>query len=625
MKKYSKLIVGGIILLALMLFGLVGVRFKVQKVTVDTTFESGLTVKRGRTLVAQNGATITVKGDTVVDGAIACQSGPLNLVVSGNLTVTGKVECNLPETLPEQDFGRAISFVVSGSTDFTKSSEITANGTIELTDDPSHRIRDAEALDKLFVETGLETDDGSFRIGPFSESPQAAVSVEPVSNLLADHDTTPVSPSGGFTLARPAYAQAGTTVIVRGHIIVSPPPPGKNSVVLVNGPVSNLILDATIEGPDGRDGKDRGGSCHVDVPAEETRDEKQAKHGLRFRARAQVVTIGTLTLKLGSGGKGGNATTNADCYEEGFARGGNGGESGNIKITASRQIKIIDEFRIIPGKGGNGGHAKAFARRGKDGNPGKKGGGAEAHGGKGAPNEKTLSHRDVQGIERVSVGSLIGGDGGDALAKPNHGGNGIPCDSKGGDAGKGSAEGGKGGKAKLVKPESVGRTPGAKDQDGKDGNEQVTPANRGKDGPPCGGKAALVPPPTETPKTAPTTAATTPKAAKTVAAKYANKTSFEFLGGSDKSQLSYGSTVHIIVASGGDPDITKLLPIKLKIVVDGKTEWEGTISAPAEANCRDATGCSMNGPSIPSDWKSKKVDVEAYDSAGELMALYRNY
>lgn len=111
MKKHGKLILGGIILLALLVLGVAGARFKVQKVSSDTTFESGLTIKRGRTLVAQKGATLTVKGDTVVDGAIACQSGPLNLVVQGNLTVTGKVECNLPETLPEQDFGRAISSV----------------------------------------------------------------------------------------------------------------------------------------------------------------------------------------------------------------------------------------------------------------------------------------------------------------------------------------------------------------------------------------------------------------------------------------------------------------------------------------------------------------------------------
>ena len=85
---------------------------------------------------------------------------------------------------------------------------------------------------------------------------------------------------------------------------------------------------------------------------------------------------------------------------------------------------------VHPGTGGAGGAAEA---KGKEGDPGKKGGDARATGGKGADNKKKLSvFGTVAGTSNVEFGDAVGGEGGPATAEGGKGGDANECGMTGG-------------------------------------------------------------------------------------------------------------------------------------------------------------------------------------------------
>ena len=59
--------------------------------------------------VIKNGARLTVDGDLVVRGALTCEDGPLNILVTGNLDVQNRLECNRPDSVTDAN---AISIIV---------------------------------------------------------------------------------------------------------------------------------------------------------------------------------------------------------------------------------------------------------------------------------------------------------------------------------------------------------------------------------------------------------------------------------------------------------------------------------------------------------------------------------
>ncbi|MFQ5463846.1 MAG: hypothetical protein ACE5E5_14620, partial [Phycisphaerae bacterium] len=156
-----------------------------------------------------------------------------------------------------------------------------------------------------------------------------------------------------------------------------------------------------------------------------------------------INVVNTVTLNLTNGGDGGNAT--GVCSK---ATGGDGGKSGNMRMTASAGINITGDLIINPGRGGNGGSATVTkGAAGAAGCPGDTGASSEATGGKGADNKKRLKVRgNVTGVGNISIGPLTGGAGGPATADACDGGDGLAC-CAGGPGGPATATGGRGGDA----------------------------------------------------------------------------------------------------------------------------------------------------------------------------------
>ncbi len=87
-------------------------------------------------------------------------------------------------------------------------------------------------------------------------------------------------------------------------------------------------------------------------------------------------------------------------------------------------------------------------------------------------------------------------------------------------------------------------------------------------------------------------------------------------------KLPYGSSVHFVVASN-TVDVTKQLPITIVMKVDGEEVFRTTIPNEPEYNCRDATGCSVDGPLILNEWMGKEIILDATNKDGELLVEYR--
>ncbi len=73
--------------------------------------------------------------------------------------------------------------------------------------------------------------------------------------------------------------------------------------------------------------------------------------------------------------------------------------------------------------------------------------------------------------------------------------------------------------------------------------------------------------------------------------------------------LPYGSRSHVVVASNGTPDVRTLLPLALRLDVDGATVWEGKIEGDPSVVCRGANGCSVDGPQVDPTWEGKLAEL----------------
>lgn len=597
----------------------------------DTTVAK-LTVEGFKTLAVKNGAKITVTGNTTINGKVECEGGPLYLVTKGDLLINGKLDCSKSD--------QGIVIVAEGKVEFSPDAEVQSGGNIQLVDSAEH-IADNERLTKLYEETGLDSDDGKYRLGPlFPEEEKPVPSQQKFEKLFKDNNVKyqiqgnkfkyQIKRDQSLNLVKEVYARGKADASINGHWKVPTPPLGVHHIVFFNLPGRSVELNGSITGPNGRDGQDVAGGCFIDIPAMEKKDEDQnqgkknkEKDAFRTRIRAGKIYFANFTLKLGDGGRGGNAITDQNC-DPGIALAGTGGKPSNLKVTADEGIIIEDSFTILPGKGGKGGQATAYGKKGDPGNPGEHGGDAFAVGGDGGDNMKFLKARgQVEGLDKLYLGPVVGGGGGDALANPGDGGDGNICNAKGGWRGFGFSQGGKGGTGLVtIQPLPVKRTPGAKDEDGKNGQETANKAKEGQDGPPC----TNAQPKKDQYKTAPTpkpsvTAAPVPKTQVTP------KASWEFL----RLDQNYEKTstlkldnvpIHLVVASDGNPDVRNFLPISIVLKVDGKEEFKTTISGDPKLVCRDATGCSIDGPVMKPEWKNKPIELSAFGKDGTLLVRW---
>lgn len=604
-----------------------------------------------RPVVMADGAELTVNGALTIDGRLGCKDGPLKVTVADTLTVHGDLICN--RTIAGSDSLLApdgIALVVGASSEFTASSRVATNGQVQIVGQASDLLSAAE-LNEAFDEVLTDVADGP-QFGPLAPSESAAPPTE--GNTVRTKPTTrrnslPTRVLAGSGTAR-VHAQdpvqrfrLGGTLYVGSWkkklpktIDVEKIDKGIKRVIVrayfPNGDVE--FQDKTvIYAPDGQNGPDFSGGCDVNVPEQESEADKKARDAMRMMVQARTITIGEVDLYMGDGGRGGNATTDKDC-DPGKAIAGQGGQSGNFRMAASVNgaFKITGPFRIHPGRGGDGGVATAYGRRGKDGEVGEGGKAAIATGGIGADNIKILRARGVAGLENIYVDSLYGGNGGDGIAIPGDGGNSSKCDVKGGLPGAGGAVGGAGGIARLDYPGAVQNLSGAQDIDGSAGRAIVNDALVGADGPPCAGtgiqkdRTAVSPSGTPTPPVSiPGGADATAKApTKIPTSKAAQPLGyFEFLDAQYErtTTLPSGSKVHIIVASTlGNPDMRTKMPIQLEFIVDGQVVWTGTIQGDPTQVCRGADGCSMDGPVVDPAWVKKQL--KATGKNGEILATY---
>ena len=456
-----------------------GLAWYVAVQRIEITFIESDIVRTGKfgipakeKIVLKNGAKLTVEGDLTLAGELACENGPLSVAVKGNAIIAGAISCLRSEAAEAGDTGRGISLVVAGSLVFEKDARVISNGHIEIVSSEDRLATTKEDFEKLFTEAALDSGPGP-RLGPLVPDDKGA---QPSGfNLPAPKPSGASSRAAvipvlnGIMHEARAQGAAAPCVNQNGNIVpgcvrisgnwflggggppppgvsVPTPPPGVNKIVLnFNfGPGQEVHLsDFTLSGPDGRRGTDdRASSCSA-------RGGK-GEDAFRMRVQASNIRINNFSLWLGNGGDGGDAETKKDC-DPGLATGGNGGEAGNFKMSASGTFEIAGAFNIFPGRGGNGGSATANGKDGEAGCPGKKGGDATATGGNGGPNRKELwAIGSVTGLSNVTVGEVNGGAGGPATANPGKGGNGTGCNCGGGPGGKGTATGGKGGDSAVT-------------------------------------------------------------------------------------------------------------------------------------------------------------------------------
>ncbi len=432
-------------------------RTEVIAVTENTTVSGDYVVEKGTRVEVTNGAVITVKGNTTIAGEIKGDENGVAIVAKGNIT-------------------------------FDTNAKITSSGNVQIVGDASALLDTQEKIDAAFDEVGQDTGVGP-RVGPFAPSTGGSASAGTTPYAL-NTKTEDIVTGGTVSLlaqsARIAYAHDGEndespdlTATISGTIDLSKADSSdeakRKKIVILSfppsaGKVELKLQDLTIVGPQntpkGKD--DKGNSC--DAKGGDGAD------GLRLRGFAWNIDINNFNVTLAKGGDGGDAETKENC-DPGTARGGTGGDSGNMKLTADHTFTISGVFHVKPGKSGNGGQATA---RGKDGGPGEKGGNANAYGGKGKDNNKNLSVAGVvDGLSNVIIDELSGGNGGNAIAESGNGGDNTGCGKNGGSGGTATAEGGKGGDASLI---VLGAPSPVFDIGGKGGNADAVGGSGGNGG-----------------------------------------------------------------------------------------------------------------------------------------------
>lgn len=229
------------------------------------------------------------------------------------------------------------------------------------------------------------------------------------------------------------------------------------------------LSNLTIRGPHGSDAAN-GLSSDCTVVGD------NGGNALRFNARAHNLRVNNLVLEMGSGGAGGTVA-NSDLCENASVTGGNGGKPGNIRMHATGRFEIVGGLTIIPGEGGQGGLARSKTVKQAEACPGKQGGSSTAIGGRGGDSMQRLKLRgSVGGAANIMITAAHGGDGGDAFAEANTGGNGNACGCLAGKGGTAKATGGNGGDAA---PSANGLSTGG------DGGDAIAKAGNGGDGGSC--------------------------------------------------------------------------------------------------------------------------------------------
>lgn len=587
----------------------------------DTLIKGNYQVDENKDVVMVAGSKLTVEGDASINGVLECDKGPIYLEVKGELKVGGKLECQREEQEVSGKVGMGVVIVAKNKLTFDKNSKVLTNGHIQIVDSVEKIASDEQAIEKVYEETNSNTSDGAIRIGPF---------VPEGSNKRAKITSLNLSAPKINLVRNAKAADEEPDIHIAGDWKIGPPPRGvRRQIILIDPGAKSIKFDGSIEGPPGLGGEDILSGCNIDIPKQESASDKKDKDALSARFRSGKIIIGNFKMILGKGGNGGNVSTSKDCEPKAYAKAGDGGQSGNIKISAQTEIIIEESFTIIPGQGGNGGYAIATAKNGDDGNPGKNGSDAEAVGGNGADNIKSLKvEGDVAGLNKIIIGSVIGGDGGDATASPGNGGKGTGEKCLGGLRGVGKATAGKGGQASFTYPPAIQSTADAYDEDGKDGNKTVSIAKDGDDDPSCN------PPIKAAPSQPAKSSGNSAKSSTSSSSKGLTGQVYFFHGsegsGSTSSSDPSGDARAALVSNypsglareAGGVKWGYYTPLKVELKVGNKLVWQTTITS---GSCNDEmseASCSIDGYKYDSAWDGYTFDMKVYDKDGKLRASF---
>ena len=446
---------------------ILSVETETPDIATDQTYTS-LNIASGETTTVGNDAVLTVTGDTTIDGTVYTTDGRLTLKTSGDVTINGTIRSvDTSTTGFESDtaFNQQRSgihiIVGSGTVTFGANSGLETTGNIIITDDETILTKTPQ---DYFDEVETIGTDGLPTLVPLPPDNHAFDTLTKIVPLpkAAQGATGPITISGTWP---PAGAAS---------------PPGDKPVWIFRFNQSrDLNLNGwTVNAP----AAPVGTASDTTADAGEEAQGKNGKNGMRLNIwnnSGAINIVNNVILNLPAGGDGGTAT--ADCAD---ATGGNGGSSGNFRMTASGGIDLSSgTLTLNAGKGGDGGKATVVeGAAAASGCPGEDGDTATATGGIGADNKKRLYAKgNVAGIENVTIGPIIAGNGGEAVAAACDGGDGDPC-CDGGKGGNATATGGKGGDASL----DVGTlavTTGA--VTGGNGGNAITTGADGGDGGDC--------------------------------------------------------------------------------------------------------------------------------------------
>lgn len=419
----------------------------------DQVVNGDYTIAKGEGVVMKNNAKLTVNGDMHVKGKLSCDDGGLELHVNGNLLLENGLECDVKDEAIDD----SIFMVVSGEVTFDPNAVVMASGGFQLVDDASKLARSSEEQEALF--NAIEQEEGGIQLGPLSTNADGTIDVQTTEVTALAPAPEKTSPLAWF--ATPVHAQdiPPARVVVQGKLIIGQgetPPEEINAelteeerkkrlkkVVLnfdFNDDTGVALQNLSIQGPNASHGASQTSGCNA--------RGDNGKDAMRFNGRAGNLTINNFQLTLGSGGNGGDATTDRDCEQDAEARGGNGGSPGNFRIRASQSFQITGAFYITPGKGGDGGVANAMTHHALEACPGKNSANATAIGGNGGDSKQKLRARgSIGGTSNIFIAPAFAGNGGDAIAETGNAGDGEACGCAAGNAGNALARGGNGGNA----------------------------------------------------------------------------------------------------------------------------------------------------------------------------------
>jgi hypothetical protein len=393
-------------------------------ITGDKTY-SAVNIPAGVTVTINSDAVITVNGDYTQAGVVTAPCHTLRIDATGLLTASGNISNDCTD--PAADGNDLVLIGRSGYN--ISNNEIASSGDIWIMDGPTLALP--------------------------SISARPAARPRPAPNV-AEAGPYRCRLVNMKLLARPLNKAKGANGSPKGTDGKSGTSRTSGCGQLLSGQTGgNLLVDGiTMTGGNGAEGGD--GTSSSSTPSVGGAGGEPG--ALNIVSDRDIDIQGAVTLNLGNGGKGGNATSTGAAGAPGVSVTATGGKGGGLKprnftspVTIQSKtgtLTVTGTLVIKFGTAGAGGDATANGGAGNPGNPGAKGGDATANGGAGGDSHpfQLVAGGNVVVLGTVDVTGGAGGAGGLSTKNPGKGGDGNVPGASGGDAGSAFGTGGVGGK-----------------------------------------------------------------------------------------------------------------------------------------------------------------------------------